>query len=296
MRLTRLPICAAGLLGAGLVSAASTHARRGVECYFEIPADSGDTCESLATSWGLSVDLFTKINPGVQCPSLEAGKSYCVIGEWTPDETTSPPSPPPTTTTTTTTRSQPPTTTAPTTSPSTTPSNAPTMPGVAPDCDRFYKVRSGDQCDTIASRNGITVAQLRSWNAEINDACSNLWLDYYICVHVPGAAPPPSATTTTAPAPSNSPTMPGVAPNCDRFHKIQSGDQCDAIARTYGITVAQLRSWNTQIDAACSNLWLDYYICVHVPGAATTTSTAPAPSNSPTLPGALEHPDQHEYV
>ena len=39
-------------------------------------------------------------------------------------------------------------------------------------CNRFYKI----QC-APASRNGINVAQLRSWNSEINTACSNLWLD-----------------------------------------------------------------------------------------------------------------------
>ncbi|KAL2125946.1 hypothetical protein VTI74DRAFT_2157 [Chaetomium olivicolor] len=163
------------------------------------------------------------------------------------------------------------------------------MPGIAENCDRFYKIRSGDQCDTIAASNGITVAQLRSWNTEINAACSNLWLDYYICTHVPGAVAP--STTTTAPTPSNSPTMPGIAPNCDRFYRIKSGDQCDTIAASNGITVAQLRSWNTEINAACSNLWLDYYICTHVPGSVlpSTTSTAPAPSNSPALPGAVSN-------
>jgi LysM repeat protein len=163
------------------------------------------------------------------------------------------------------------------------------MPGIAENCDRFYKIKSGDTCDAIAQSNSITVAQLRSWNTEINTSCSNLWLDYYICTHVPGAVQP--STTSTAPTPSNSPTMPGIAENCDRFYKIKSGDTCDAIASSNGITVAQLRSWNTEINAGCSNLWLDYYICTHVPGAAqpSTTSSAPTPSNSPTLPGAVSN-------
>jgi hypothetical protein len=46
-----------------------------------MPAASDETCESLASSWGLSIDLFTQINPGVTCPNLEAGKSYRVVGE-----------------------------------------------------------------------------------------------------------------------------------------------------------------------------------------------------------------------
>ncbi|KAM0331443.1 hypothetical protein ACHAQA_003119 [Verticillium albo-atrum] len=170
------------------------------------------------------------------------------------------------------------------------PSNSPAMPGIVPNCDRFYKIQSGDQCDTIAQRNGITTAQLRAWNTEINSACSNLWLDYYICTRVPGAVTPPT-TMTAAPAPSNSPAMPGIVSNCNRFYKIQSGDQCDTIAQRNGITTAQLRTWNTEINSACSNLWLDYYICTGVPGATTnpTTTAPPAPSNSPTLPGAVSN-------
>lgn len=37
-------------------------------------------------------------------------------------------------------------------------------------CDGFYKVSSGDHCDTIAETYGITTAQLLSWNSEINDS------------------------------------------------------------------------------------------------------------------------------
>jgi hypothetical protein len=42
------------------------------------------------------------------------------------------------------------------------------MPGLAADCDGFYKISSGDQCDTIARKQGITTAQFLSWNSEIN--------------------------------------------------------------------------------------------------------------------------------
>lgn len=81
-------VLAAGLLpGLGFASARGL-SRRAVQCYFEIPAAGGDTCEGLASSWGISVDLFKQINPGVTCPDLEPGRSYCVVGEWTPEPTT----------------------------------------------------------------------------------------------------------------------------------------------------------------------------------------------------------------
>ncbi|KAK4136081.1 carbohydrate-binding module family 50 protein [Trichocladium antarcticum] len=290
MHFTRLHLLAAGLLsGPGLAAAGSVrHSRRGVECYYEVAAASGDTCESLAASWAVMIDVFIAINPGVTCPTLEAGKAYCVAGESTPDATsTSTSAQPQVTTTSTSTTIPSPTPPTSTTTPPVTPSNTPAMPGIAENCDGFYKIKSGDQCGSIAAGNGISIDQLKAWNAGINAECSNLWVDYYVCIHIPGAEPP--STTTAAPAPSNSPAMPGVAENCDGFYKIKSGDQCGTIASGNGISIDQLKAWNTGINAECSNLWVDYYVCIHIPGAAppSTTTAAPAPSNSPALPGAV---------
>lgn len=152
---------------------------------------------------------------------------YCVSGTVTGK-------PEPTTTTTTTTSK---TTTRPTTSTTTTtttnvpePTNEPAIPGIVDNCDGFYKVSSGDQCGTIAADHGISTAQFLEWNTEVNERkpisssrpkippplarqrsnihplqpteCSNLWLDYYVCVHVPSA--------TTGPQPQ----MAGIISTC----------------------------------------------------------------------------------
>jgi hypothetical protein len=66
--------------------------------------------------------------------------------------------------------------------------------------------------------------------------------------------------------------MLGVASNFNGFYQVSSGDQCDTIAAKYGIFKAQFKSWSSQVDAstifiAFSNLWLDYYVGVHVLGA-----------------------------
>lgn len=294
MHATRLHLALLGLLpslGLNLVSASSLRPviARDVTCYFDIQAETGETCDNMSASWGISVQEFTKLNPGVTCPNLQAGKSYCVVGEYTDDggQTTPPPSP-----TTTSAKPTTPTTTPPTTMRTSTiistapnPSNSPAMPGIVGNCDRFYKIQSGDGCDSIAQKNGITPAQFKSWNTEINASCSNLWLDYYVCVHVPGATTPPT-TTTTGPSPSNSPLMPGVVGTCNRFYKVQSGDGCDSIAQKNGITTTQLKSWNTEINASCSNLWLDYYICTGIPGAATSPSP-PSPTGAAPMPGIV---------
>lgn len=44
-------------------------------------------------------------------------------------------------------------------------------------CDSFYMVKSGDTCDKISSGNGITSAQLISWNPAVGSNCGSLWLD-----------------------------------------------------------------------------------------------------------------------
>lgn len=92
--------------------------------------------------------------------------------------------------------------------------------------------------------------------------CSNLWLNYYVCVHVhvhvhvPGAEPPPS----TGPEPQ----MPGIVDNCKDYHKIVSGDNCYNMGQTYDFTLSQFLKWNTDVNDTCSNLWAGYYVCVGV--------------------------------
>ncbi|KAJ5591397.1 hypothetical protein N7450_005369 [Penicillium hetheringtonii] len=232
---------------------------RAVECDFATAPDSGATCASFASSWGLSVADLQKLNPGITCPKLDASKSYCVIGTATDEPSSTSTTTSKTTTTTTTSK----TTTSKTTTTQPAASHEPTMPGIVSNCDGFYQVASGDQCDTIAAKYGISEAQFKSWNTQVDAKCSNLWLDYYVCVHVPGA------TTTTAPKPTSEPSgptpqMPGIVSNCKTYHLIKDGDSCYSINTAAKITLAQFRSWNTQVDASCSNLWLGYYVCIGV--------------------------------
>ncbi|OJJ66126.1 hypothetical protein ASPBRDRAFT_211716 [Aspergillus brasiliensis CBS 101740] len=215
-----------------------------VVCSFSVAASNGDTCKSFAASWGQSLESFQALNPGVACPTLTAGQSYCVVGTVTND---------PTTTTIGTTA---------TTTTSSSSSYEPTQPGVPSNCDKFHLVASGDQCDTIESQYGISDDQFKAWNPSIDSSCSNLWLDYYVCVHVPGAT-----TTSSTPQPTPTgfqPQMPGIVSNCKTFYKVQEGDSCYSIDTAAGITLAQFRSWNTEIDSTCTNLWVDYYVCTGV--------------------------------
>ncbi|KAL4738262.1 hypothetical protein BDV11DRAFT_206106 [Aspergillus similis] len=223
---------------------ALTLSRRAVGCEYTTPSSAGDTCSRFASSWRLSVDTLQHLDPGISCLSLDTNQSYCVIDTVTEDTEE------PSTSTTLVT-----TTTITTTTTSTSPSNSPTIPGIADNSDIFYKVSSGGQCGTIAASHGITVEQLNSWNN-----CTNLWLRYYICVHVAGVQPPLNQPPT-GPLRANFPN-PGVADNFDDFYQVSLGDH------------DQLRSWNSEINADCTNLWPDYYIC----------PTNPEPTDEPSGP------------
>ncbi|KAJ5939135.1 hypothetical protein N7466_002269 [Penicillium verhagenii] len=127
---------------------------------------SGDSCSAIAADADISLTDFYSWNPAVgsSCAYLGLGDYVCVgvIGS---------------TATTTITA------TATTTSSGvTTPS--PIQTGMVSDCDAFYYVVSGDGCSTIATAEGVSVADLELWNPAIGTDCTNLWLDTYICVGV----------------------------------------------------------------------------------------------------------------
>jgi len=269
------------LVGAPRAIAATIRPR---ECSFSVPAETGDTCRSMAAAWNIGEDQFTLWNAGVNCGALVAGKEYCV--EWVgpgPVVTTTRSS----TTSKTTTTSK--ATTAPTASTTTSAAAVPTdtMPEIVSNCDKFYKIVSGDTCATIESAHGITDADFKKWNPYITSTCTNLWLDYNVCVGVPGTTTSkPSTTTTAAAQPTDN--MPDIVSNCNKFYKIASGDTCATIESAKGVTDADFKKWNPYINSACTNLWLDYNVCVGVPGSqpittskpTTTTPTGPSPTQT----------------
>lgn len=52
--------------------------------------------------------------------------------------------------------------------------------------------------------------------------------------------------------------------DCKNFYKVQSGEGCYAIEQENDITLDQFRKWSPYVDAACTNLWAGYYVCVGV--------------------------------
>ncbi|KAF3479684.1 LysM domain-containing protein [Arthroderma uncinatum] len=150
-------------------------------------------------------------------------------------------------------------------------------------CSHFAIANKGDTCESFSKTWVMTVANLKALNPGIN--CLDLEADKEYCVTpiVPRGAPTttgtPTPTTTSVPFPS--PTLPGLAKDCDKFHKIVPYDYCDKIQTMYNISTAQFREWNPYINSYCSNLLPDYYACVHVPGTIMT------PIPQPLMPGVV---------
>ena len=116
----------------------------------------GDSCQSIASTNGISEQQFSTWNPavGAGCTGLWASTYACVgvIG-FTPPTTTAPP---PTTTTTAGNGISTPT---------------PTQPGLVNNCERFYLVRTGDSCVDVATAHGITLQQFTTWNPNAGSTC-----------------------------------------------------------------------------------------------------------------------------
>lgn len=259
--------------------------------------EAGDGCSAIASQEGITFADLLRWNPqiGSDCSGLWASVNVCVgVVGFTPTATV--------------------TTAAPTsTSGNGIPTPSPTQPGMVDDCDAFYLVASGDGCAAITQQFGISMDQFSTWNPQVGKDCSGLWLGYYVCVSVVGLEPTATTTTTTAAptTPTNgiatpTPSEPGMVDNCDAFHRVASGDTCQAITQQYGISQDQLAQWNAQVGRDCAGLWLDYYICVSVVGVepTKTTATTAAPTTptngvatpTPTQAGMVGNCDTFHYV
>jgi hypothetical protein len=175
MGFASLHVLVLGLLTPQLIGALALQPRQ-VSCDFSVAANTGDTCASFAAGWGLTVSAFTAINPGVTCPNLVGGTSYCVIGTApaTTAATTAATSTKAATTTSTSIKAATTTSTsikAVTTSTTTTATSSlpsPTQSGLTSNCNNFHKVITDDSCTVIEDEYGIPAATFSAWNPAID--------------------------------------------------------------------------------------------------------------------------------
>ncbi|KAH1597336.1 hypothetical protein KXX44_006126 [Aspergillus fumigatus] len=162
---------------------------------------------------------------------------------------------------------------------------SPTQGGLAANCNAFYKVKTGDSCWSIINDFGnFSIYDFYRWNPSVGQSCEALYPDYYVCIGVQEQEPP-VATPTNPPGP----VLSGTPANCNKYHKVLSGDNCWAIANQYGISLDQFYSWNPAVKpTSCQSLLPDYYVCV---GVAETPSATATPQPTP-QPQQSSSPDQ----
>lgn len=112
---------------------------------------SGDSCATIQTRFGISITQFLTMNSEVNsaCTNILLGEAYCVQSSTTIAG-----------------------------------SNVPTniASGTTTSCKQYYTIVSGDNCNAIETKFGITDSQFHTWNPEVNSACSNILLGEAYCV------------------------------------------------------------------------------------------------------------------
>jgi hypothetical protein len=153
---------------------------------------------------------------------------------------------------------------------------------MATNCNKFHLVVTGDQCGTIASNAGISLAEFYAWNPAVGSTCATLDLNDYVCIDIIGVIPSSTTTATSTTTPANGITTPtpyqtGMATNCNKFHLVVTGDQCGTIASNAGISLTEFYTWNPAVGSTCATLVLNDYVCI---GTLTCTSASvlPAPA------------------
>jgi membrane-bound lytic murein transglycosylase D len=112
------------------------------------------------------------------------------------------------------------------------PSSAPVAAPVTPKEQIYYTVRSGDYLGKIASQHGCTVRQIQEWNGMTG---TSLRPGQRLVIH--GAA---QRTTTT---PSKVETASGNV-----YYTIRPGDTLWDIAKARGLSVDDLKRWNSGVN------------------------------------------------
>ncbi|KAH6629732.1 LysM domain-containing protein [Boeremia exigua] len=154
---------------------APTHTGQPADCNKWDVVTDGDSCGSLASDNGITVDQFYAWNPAVSKDCITnfwLGQAYCVgrssVGSSPPVSSTKP------------TTSSSPATTKPT-------PPAPTHTGQPANCNKWDVVQTGDGCWSMANDNGITLEQFYAWNPAVSNECvTNFWLGQAYCVGVSG--------------------------------------------------------------------------------------------------------------
>jgi peptidoglycan DL-endopeptidase LytE len=112
-----------------------------------------------------------------------------------------------------------------------------------PTIDKKYTVVSGDTLIGIANKHSITLAELRA----MNNLSGHLIFPGQKLIVGQGTIQAPASVSPSKPAPDK-PAPSNPAPpkesGTEKTYTIQSGDTLSVIARSFGVSVSQLKEWN----------------------------------------------------
>jgi hypothetical protein len=117
----------------------------GDACAKKATVVAGDLCDTLASKNGISTDTLRKLNPVINanCNNLGIGQEVCVAAGA---------------------------------------GGGATVQSGGGACKKEVTVVAGDQCKTIAAKNGIDTGKLQSLNSAVNAGCTNLSIGQKLCV------------------------------------------------------------------------------------------------------------------
>ncbi|KAI5457372.1 hypothetical protein BGZ63DRAFT_321328, partial [Mariannaea sp. PMI_226] len=211
----------------------------GCQAFYQV--ESGQTCNEVLDIYDyITKEQFFQWNPilNSNCNGLWSGYWYCVA--YFPDDDLPMPA-------------------HVTTTPSPIPTDSPT------DCKSWYYTTIDDTCDDIVLMFGtFSKSDFVAWNPSVYDSCVGIQQETWYCV---GKSDTPTTRTSSLPsttAPTSRPTQTGITSDCTKYWFVSEDDTCSSIARSNGITVANLTSWNAALGSNCAGLTSNYYICVGV--------------------------------
>ncbi|KAK1688370.1 hypothetical protein BDP55DRAFT_692457 [Colletotrichum godetiae] len=260
-------------------------------CTWWVDLTAAKTCSALLSENAIDLVSFRRWNPSITDTCvLQTGHSYCVEAFFEPPvSSTAVPTTTPASKTTSTTTS-----TATTSTGNGVSTPLPTQAQIVTNCNKFYYVQSGESCSSVATANGITLAQFLEWNPSAGSTCAGLWANAYACVGIIGGAtatatsPPTTTTSTGNGIATPTPTQPNMVGNCDSFYFVVSGDTCASITSKSGISLSQFVEWNPSVGSSCSGLWLNAYVCISIVGHTPTTPTPTNPGNGVATPTPIQ--------
>ncbi|WP_407372010.1 LysM peptidoglycan-binding domain-containing protein [Carnobacterium sp.] len=127
-----------------------------------------------------------------------------------------------------------------------------------------YKVKSGDTLTAIASKYGVSVSNLKSWNSLKSDM---IYVNQTLSIK--GGS---TSGGTTTPAPSTGNTS-------STSYTVKSGDTLTGISSKYGLTVSNLKSWN---NLKSDTIYVNQALTIKGGSTSGGGTTTPAPSTGNT--------------